>query len=144
MIKSDFILLFIKPVILCWRIAINNVVIVSGGQQRDSAVHIHGCILSQTLLPSRLPHNIEPSSLCCTVGPCWLYILNIAVCTCPSHTLWLSLPPTLPHPPAPGNQSREKNTLPGQLTWPSLSSDNMCPIVTIMYWVSFICQSLHI
>ena len=91
MIKSDFILLFNKPVILCWRIAINNVVIVSGGQQRDSAVHIHGCILSQTLLPSRLPHNIEPSSLCYTVGFCWLSTPYTAVCTCSIQTRWAIL-----------------------------------------------------
>ena len=51
---------------------INNIVIVSGGQQRDSAIHIHVSILSQTPLPSRLPHNIEQSPLCHTVGPCWL------------------------------------------------------------------------
>ena len=38
---------------------INNVVIVPGGPQRDSATHIHVCILPQTPLPSRLPHNIE-------------------------------------------------------------------------------------
>ena len=37
----------------------------------------------QTPLPSRLPHNIEQSSLCYIVDPCWLFILNIAVCTCP-------------------------------------------------------------
>ena len=42
----------------------NNVVIVSGGQQRDSAVYVHESILSQTPLPSRLPHNIEQSFLC--------------------------------------------------------------------------------
>ena len=36
----------------------------------------------KTPLPSRLPHNIEPSSICCTVGPCWLSILNTAVCKC--------------------------------------------------------------
>ena len=53
----------------------NNVVIVSGAQQRDSTIHIHVSILPQTPLPSRLPHNIEQSSLCCTVGPCWLSIL---------------------------------------------------------------------
>ena len=29
----------------------------------------------------RLLYNIEQSSLCYTVGPCWLSILNIAVCT---------------------------------------------------------------
>ena len=57
--------------------------IVSGGQQRDSALHTHVSVLRQTPLPSRLPHNIEQSSLCNTVGPCWLSISNIAVCTCP-------------------------------------------------------------
>ena len=57
----------------------NNVVTISGEQWRDSAIHIHVSILSQTSLPSRLPHNIEQSSLCYTVGPCWLSILNIAV-----------------------------------------------------------------
>ena len=32
-------------------------------QQSDSATHIHVSILPQSLLPSRLPHNIEQSSL---------------------------------------------------------------------------------
>ena len=41
---------------------INNVVIVSGGQQRDSVIHIHVSILPQTPLVSRLPHNIEQIS----------------------------------------------------------------------------------
>ena len=54
-------------------------VTVSGGQQKDSAIHIHVSIVLQTPFPSRLPHNIEQSSLCYTVGPCWLSILNIAV-----------------------------------------------------------------
>ena len=66
---------------------INNVVRVSGEQQRDSATHRHVPILPQTRLPSRLPHNIEQGSLCCTVGPCWLFILNIAVCTIVSFLL---------------------------------------------------------
>ena len=65
---------------------INDIVIVSGGQQRDLATHIHVSILSQTPLPSRLPRNTEPSSLCYTVGPFLLPILNIAVCTRPSQT----------------------------------------------------------
>ena len=59
---------------------INNVVIVLGAQQRDSAIHRHIPILPQTPLIFRLPHNIEQSSLCYTVGPCWLSISNIAVC----------------------------------------------------------------
>ena len=70
--------------ILYW--LVNNVVIVSGEQWRDSAMHIHVSILPQTPLPSRLPHNIELSSMCYSVGPCWLSILNIAVCTCPNQT----------------------------------------------------------
>ena len=41
---------------------------------------------SPTLLPSRLPHNTEQSPMCYTVGPCWLSILTIAVCTCPPQT----------------------------------------------------------
>ena len=43
-------------------------------------------ILPQTPLPSRLPHNMEQSSLCYAVGPCWSSSLNIAACTCPSLT----------------------------------------------------------
>ena len=33
--------------------------IVSGGQQRDSATPIHTSIVPQSPLPSRLPHNME-------------------------------------------------------------------------------------
>ena len=50
--------------------------IISGGQQRDSAIHIQVSILPQTPLPSRLPHTIGKSSLSYTIGPCWLSILN--------------------------------------------------------------------
>ena len=45
----------------------------------------------QTLLPSKLPHSIEQSSLCYIVET-WLSILNVAECTCPSQTPKLSLP----------------------------------------------------
>ena len=59
---------------------INNVVLVSGVQQGDSVtLHIHVSILFQILFPFRLLQNIEQSSLCYTVGPCWLSSLNIAV-----------------------------------------------------------------
>ena len=37
--------------------------IVSGGQQRDSTIHLHVSILPQTPLPSGLPYTIEQSSL---------------------------------------------------------------------------------
>ena len=42
----------------------NNVVTVSGEQQRDSAIHIRISILPQTPLPFRMPHNLEHSSGC--------------------------------------------------------------------------------
>ena len=67
--------------------------IVSGGQQRDSAIHTHVSISPQTPLPSRLPDNIEQSSLCYTVGPFWLFVLNTVMCTSPSQIPNLSLSP---------------------------------------------------
>ena len=70
--------------------------LVSGVQQSDSVTHIHVSILFQILFPFSLLQNIEQSSLCYTVGLCWLSILDIAVCTCQSQTPNLSLPPTLP------------------------------------------------
>ena len=50
-------------------------VLVSGGQQSDSVIHVHIAILFQTLFYYRLLQAIEHSSLCCTVGPCSLSIL---------------------------------------------------------------------
>ena len=47
---------------------INNVVIISDEQRRDSAIYIHVSILLQTPLPSSLPQNIEKSPMCYTVG----------------------------------------------------------------------------
>ena len=41
-------------------------------------------ILFQICFPLRLLH--KQSSLCYVVGPCWLSILNIVECTCPSQT----------------------------------------------------------
>ena len=43
--------------------------IISGEEQRDSATHIHVPNLPQTCLPSRLPYNIEQSSISYTVDP---------------------------------------------------------------------------
>ena len=47
---------------------INNVVIVSDEQKRDSAIHIHVSILPQPPFLARLPHNIEQSSMSYTLG----------------------------------------------------------------------------
>ena len=65
---------FFQLYIILEYIWINDVVIVSGGQQRDLAIYIRVFILPQTPLPSRLPRNTEQSSLCGTVGLCWLSI----------------------------------------------------------------------
>ena len=54
---------------------INNVVLVSGVQQRDSVIHIRVSVLFQILFPFRLLQNIQQGSLCYTVGPCWLSII---------------------------------------------------------------------
>ena len=71
----------------------NSVVLVSGVQQSDSVIHIHVSILFQVLFPFRLLQNTEQSSLCYTVGPCCLSILNIAVCICQSQPPNLALSP---------------------------------------------------
>ena len=78
---------------------------VSGARQRDSAIHTHVSILLQTPVPSRLPHNSEQSSLCYTVGPCWLSIYSIAVCTCPSQVHVHEYPFPSPFPPAAAAKS---------------------------------------
>ena len=51
---------------------ITNVVLVSRVQQSDSVTHLHVYILLQILFPLKLLQNIEQSSLCYTVGPCYL------------------------------------------------------------------------
>ena len=66
---------------------IDNVVLVSGVQQSDSVIHIHVSILFHILFSIRLLQNTEQSSLCYTVGPCWLSILHIAVYTCPGSAI---------------------------------------------------------
>ena len=57
-------------------------VLVSGVQQSNSVTHIHVSILFQILFPFRLLHNIEQSSLCYTVGPCWLSFLFLLEYSC--------------------------------------------------------------
>ena len=50
-------------------------------------------MLPQTLLPSRPPHNTEQSSMCCTVVPGWLSILNSVYLPIPNP---LTIPPLHP------------------------------------------------
>ena len=58
---------FKKLFILYWSIAMKNVLIVSGKQWRDSAIHIHVSILPQTSLPCRLPRIITFSRVPCAI-----------------------------------------------------------------------------
>ena len=51
--------------------------------QQSAQWYIHVFVF-QILFPFRLLQNIEQISLCGTEGPCWLSILNVAVCTCPA------------------------------------------------------------
>ena len=60
---------------------INKVVLVSGVQQSDSVIHVHISILFQVLFPFRLLQSTEQSSLCYTVGPCWLAVLSMSIDT---------------------------------------------------------------
>ena len=55
--------------------------LVSGVQQCDSVIHIRVSIF-QILFPFRLLYNMEQSPQCYTVGPCWLFILNMTMCIC--------------------------------------------------------------
>ena len=69
-----YILLFLN-FILHW--SINHVMLVSGIQQSDSIILIHVSILSKILFLYSLFQSIQQSSLCYTLGPCWLSILNL-------------------------------------------------------------------
>ena len=49
-------------------------------------IYVYVCVyiyiyIYQIVLPIRLLQNIEQGFLCYTVDPCWLSILNIALCT---------------------------------------------------------------
>ena len=74
--------------------------LVSGVQQSDSVIHIHVSILFQILFSFRLLQSIQQRSLCYTVGPCWLSILNIALCVHVSPKLAIY---PFPHPSPPGS-----------------------------------------
>ena len=63
----------------------------SGGQST-------GVSASASFLPKKPMglQSIKQSSLCNTVGLCWLSVLYVRVCICSSKTPNLSLPPTFP------------------------------------------------
>ena len=78
----------------------NNLVIISGEEQRDSATHIHVPNLPQTCLPSRLPYNIEQSSISYTVDP---FKYSSVYMSIPNSLTTYPFPPILP----PGNHTEE-------------------------------------
>ena len=45
---------------------------VSSAQQSGSVTHLRVSVLFQILFPFRLLPEVEQSSLCYTIGPCWL------------------------------------------------------------------------
>lgn len=79
---------------------IYNIVLVLGGQQRDSVIHIRVFVLFQILLPFRLLQNIEQRSLCYTVtGPCWFSWITVrlshfALETNQNHSVVFEIAPT--------------------------------------------------
>ena len=84
---------FLKKLLFCIGVQLtNNAVLISGVQKSNSVVHIHVAVIFQILFPYRLLQSTEQSSLCYTVGSCWLSIVNIDVYTCQSRTLRLLLP----------------------------------------------------
>ena len=75
---------------------IYNVLLVSGIQQSESAIHMHISTLFfffQILFPYRPLRSIEQSSLCYPVGLYYLSVLYLVVCTGQSHSPSLSSPP---------------------------------------------------
>ena len=76
----------------------------------------HIAILSQTPLPSRLPHNVEKSSMRYTVGSYRLSVLNIAVHTY-QRRRWHPTPVLLP------GESHGQRSLVGCLLWGHTESD---------------------
>ena len=58
---------------------------------KGCSIHTHVSILPQNSLPSRLPQNIGQSSMCYTISPRWLPVLNSSVCMS-IQTFYLSFP----------------------------------------------------
>ena len=111
---------------------INNVVVVSGGQQKDLAIRIHVLFSPQTPL---LATYIEQNSMCHTVAPCWLIHFKYSC-------MYISIPNSLTVPSAhpsplgshtltyPGGLIREQNLGRKMTSWDVYWEDlrNICEI----------------
>ena len=78
---------FFKLYIILEYIWINDVVIVSGGQQRNSAIQIHVSIFPEVPTPSKLPHNIRQFPV--------LYIRSLLVIHFKHSSVYMSIPNSL-------------------------------------------------
>ena len=58
---------------------------VSGVQQSDSVIHIQVSTLFQVIFPFRITEYWAEFPVL-YIGPCWLSVLNVTVCTCQSQT----------------------------------------------------------
>ena len=74
------ILYFLIYFIEVW--LIYSVLLLSVVKHSDSVIHIYISILFHIPFCYGLLHDTEYSSLCYTVGPCYLFILYIIVCIC--------------------------------------------------------------
>ena len=81
---------FFKLYIILEYIWINDVVIVSGGQQRNSAIQIHVSIFPEVPTPSKLPHNIRQFPV--------LYIRSLLVIHFKHSSVYMSIPNSLTIP----------------------------------------------
>ena len=59
-----------------------RVVLIAAVEQSDSVTHTHTCVLFHVLFHYGLLWDIEYSSLCHPLGPCFLSILYVPVCIC--------------------------------------------------------------
>ena len=59
---------------------IYNVVLISAIQQSESVIHIYTFFF--IFFSVMVSQDTEYSSLCSTVGPCWLSLLYVIVCIC--------------------------------------------------------------
>ena len=97
-------------------------------------MHIHVSVPLQTPLPSRLPHNIEQSSVYYRVGPCWLSILKQQC---------VHVHPKLPNYPSPPHHSPSPTTI-------SLSSKSVSLFLFgggdynfIYFWLCWVFVAAH-
>lgn len=78
------------PSIICWRyrpgLCPLPLQAAACGYRVFPASSVEDTALGSPPLPPRLLCGFGQGAPCCAVGPCWLFILSIAMCTCLSQT----------------------------------------------------------